>query len=77
MPHPARLGPPFKPWDSLGPHQKRMQSQKVFDELKRTATARDIDPGRLTGTLLHRYLMRTLFGNEQRIVVIKNNFHFK
>ena len=77
MPHPARLGPPLKSWESLGPHQKRMQSQKVFDELRKTATARDIDPGRLTGTLLHRYFMRTLFGRELRIIVTKNNFCFR
>ena len=53
----AKQGAPIKCWDSLGPHQKRLQSQKVFDELKKTASARNIEPARLTGTLLHRYYL--------------------
>ena len=50
----AKQGAPMKEWDSLGPHQKRKQSQRVFDELKKTANARKVEPERLAGTLLHR-----------------------
>ena len=53
----AKQGAPIKCWDSLGPHQKRLQSQKVYDELKKTASARNIEPERLTGTLLHMYYL--------------------
>jgi hypothetical protein len=50
----AKQGPPMKPWDSLGPSQKRKQSQRAFDELKNIASVRKVEPGRLAGTLLHR-----------------------
>ena len=44
----------MKDWDDLGPHQKRMLSQKAFDEVKKTSAARGIEPVRLIGTLLRR-----------------------
>ena len=49
-----KQGAPMKDWDSLGPLQKRRVSQRAFDELKRTAKARNINPQRLAGSILHR-----------------------
>jgi hypothetical protein len=51
---PLKQGAPMKDWNALGPGGKRKQSQKAFDELKKTARARNVEPERLAGTLLHR-----------------------
>ena len=45
----------MKDWDSLGPLQKRRQSQKAFDEMKKSAAIRNVEPERLAGNLLHRF----------------------
>ena len=51
---PLKQGPPIKEWEYLGPHQKRKQSQRAFDEIKKTALARNVEPEKVAGTLLHR-----------------------
>ena len=51
---PLKQGAPMKVWNSLGPEGKRKESQKALDELKKTARARNVEPERLAGTLLHR-----------------------
>ena len=51
----AKQGAPLKDWDSLGPLQKRRQSQKAFDEMKKSAEIRNVEPERLAGNLLHRF----------------------
>ena len=50
----AKQGAPMKDWNSLGPHQKRRESQKAFDELRKIATARNVEPERVAGSLLRR-----------------------
>ena len=49
-----KTGRPMKRWQDLGPQQKRAKSQKLFDELKRTAKTRQISPVKLVGGLLRR-----------------------
>ena len=49
------VGPRQKPWDLLGPQQKRKQSQQLFDKLKKTSKERDVHPIRMVGSLLQRY----------------------
>ena len=41
VPAHAKQGAPLKAWDSLGPLQKRRQSQKAFDEMKKAAQIRN------------------------------------
>ena len=55
VPAHAKQGAPLKAWDSLGPLQKRRQSQKAFDEMKKAAQIRNVEPERLAGNLLHRF----------------------
>ena len=50
-----RVGPRQKMWEELGPQQKRKQSQKLFDELKKVSETRGVEPVRMVGNLLHRY----------------------
>ena len=50
----SKLGAPMKEWEDLGPHQKRKETQKIFDEIKKTAQARKVEPVRLVGTMLRR-----------------------
>ena len=54
MPVHAKQGAPMKDWTSLGPHQKRRESQRAFDELKKVASARNVEPEIVAGSLLHR-----------------------
>ena len=54
---PGRLGPRCKDWDKLGSQQKRKESQRVYDELKKTSEARNVEPVQLVGNLLHRYFL--------------------
>ena len=49
------VGPRQKPWELLGPQQKRKQSQQLFDKLKKTSKERDVHPIRMVGSLLQRY----------------------
>ena len=44
----------MKEWDSLGPLQKRRESQKAFDEIKKVAQVRNVDPQRIAGNLVYR-----------------------
>ena len=53
----AKQGAPMKDWDDLGPLQKRRQSQSAFDEVKKAALARNVDPQRVAGNILHRLLI--------------------
>ena len=55
IPAHAKQGAQLKDWDSLGPLQKRRQSQKAFDEMKKAAQVRNVEPERLAGNLLHRF----------------------
>ena len=54
VPEILKQGAPMKEWEFLGPHQKRKQSQKAFNEIQKTARARNIEPEKIAGTLLHR-----------------------
>jgi hypothetical protein len=54
-----RTGPPEKNWQDLGPRQKKRKSQKVFDELKKTAASGGVAPVQIVGSLLHRQVKNT------------------
>ena len=51
---PGKLGPKMKDWDQLGTQQRRRETQKAFDELKRTADVRNVQPEKLAGGILRR-----------------------
>ena len=38
----------------MGQNRKRFESQKIVDEIKKTAEARNVDPVKLIGSILHR-----------------------
>ena len=59
----GKSGRPIKRWGSLGPQQKRAISQKLFDELKRTAEERQVAPVKLVGGLLRRLVEERFFLN--------------
>ena len=44
----------MKDWDQLGTQTRRRETQKAFDELKKTADARNVDPEKLAGGILRR-----------------------
>ena len=50
----GRTGRPMKDWASLGPQQKRAKTENLYQELKRTAEARQVSPVKLVGSLLRR-----------------------
>ena len=52
----------------MGPLQKRRQSQKAFDEMKKAADVRNVEPERLAGNLLHRFQYRSK--NESSKVIL-------
>ena len=49
-----KLGPRQKEWEELGPQQRRSVTQGLYDDLKKMAVCRGVDPVRLIGSLLHR-----------------------
>ena len=51
---PGKQGPKMKDWDQLGTQTRRRETQKAFDELKKTADARNVDPEKLAGGILRR-----------------------
>lgn len=53
--YPGRLGPPLKPWGQLKPRMKRRLTQKAFEEVKKVADTRDVEPKQVVGGLLRRY----------------------
>ena len=53
--YPGRLGPPLKPWCELKPQMKRRLTQKAFEEVKKVAEKRDVEPEQVVGGLLRRY----------------------
>ena len=52
---PGRLGPALKPWCELKPQMKRRLTQKAFEEVKKVAEIRDVEPKQVVGGLLRRY----------------------
>jgi hypothetical protein len=51
----SKSGAQKKSWENLGQERKRSETQKIVDELQKTAQARNVEPIRLIGTVLHRY----------------------
>ena len=51
---PGKQGAPCKPWDELGTRQKRAKNQKAFDEVKKLAASRNVEPEKVVGGLLRR-----------------------
>ena len=49
-----RTGAPRKDWGTLGQARKRMETQGIMDEIKKTAVVRNVEPVKLIGTILHR-----------------------
>ena len=49
-----RTGAPRKAWGDLGQGRKRIETQGIMDEIKKTADARNVEPVKLIGTILHR-----------------------
>ena len=54
------IGREKKKWEDLGSDRKRKVTQKVYDELEKTAEDRRIEPAQLAGSLLHRYVEESL-----------------
>ena len=46
--------PPIKEWENLGQDRKRKVTQKVVDELSKTAQERRMEPEKLVGAILKR-----------------------
>ena len=44
----------MKEWSELGPQQKRAKTQKIYDEIKKTAEERNVAPEKMVGGLLRR-----------------------
>ena len=57
-----KLGPRQKKWEELGPQQRRSVTQGLYDDMKKVAVCRGVDPVKLAGSLLHRleHLMNLL-----------------
>ena len=53
--YPGRLGPALKPWCELKPQMKRRLTQNAFEEVKKVAEKRDVEPQQVVGGLLRRY----------------------
>ena len=49
--------PPIKEWESLGQDRKRKVTQKVVDEVTKTAQERRMEPEKLVGAILKRYVV--------------------
>ena len=54
-----KLGPRQKEWEELGPQQRRSVTQGLYDDLKKMAVCRGVDPVRLEDFM---YLLRSKTG---------------
>ena len=54
------IGRGKKSWNDLGSDRKRKVSQKVYDQLEKTADERGIEPSQFAGTLLRRYVCQLI-----------------
>ena len=51
----GRLGPKLRPFSELGRLQQRRVTQEAFDNLKKVAEARQIEPVNVAGYMMKRY----------------------
>ena len=53
-----KQGAPMKAWEELGSRHKRRESQKAVDEIKKVSVARNVEPEKIAGTVLHRLVYK-------------------
>ena len=53
-----KQGAHMKVWEELGQRHKRRESQKAVDEIKKVAVARNVEPEKIAGTVLHRLVYK-------------------
>ena len=59
VPEHLAQGAPKKNWEVLCPRQKRRESQRAFEEVKKAAASRKVEPEKMAGAVLHRLVYQT------------------